>query len=74
LHTVFPVGVVKKYSEAEKKQTTIPCPILIRGYCKFMGGTDLMDEKIQRYRIGICGKKWWWPNFTWLLDVLIQNA
>lgn len=39
-----------------------------------MGGTDLMDENVNRYRIGLRGKKWLWCLFTWLIDVLIQNA
>jgi len=39
-----------------------------------MGGTDRMDENIAMYRIGIRGKKWWWPLFTWLLDAAIHNA
>jgi hypothetical protein len=42
----------------EKKQTIIPCPLLIEEYNKFMGGMDLMNKSINRYRIGICGKKW----------------
>lgn len=25
-------------------------------------------------RIAIRGKKWWWPLFTWMLDVSVQNA
>lgn len=39
-----------------------------------MRGTDVMDENVSRYRVGIRSKKWWWPIFTWLLDVSIQNA
>lgn len=43
-------------------------------YYQFMGGTDLMDENVNKYRIGLRGKKWWWCLFTWLIDVSIQNA
>jgi hypothetical protein len=39
-----------------------------------MGGMDLMNKSINRYRIGICGKKWWWLIFTWILAVSVQNA
>nr|CAH7762980.1 unnamed protein product [Callosobruchus chinensis] len=39
-----------------------------------MGGTDQMDANLNVYRIGVRGKKWWWPIFTWLVDVSIQNA
>lgn len=33
-----------------------------------------MDENVSMYRIGIRGKKWWWPLFTWLIDVSVHNA
>ena len=39
-----------------------------------MGGTDQMDGNVAKYRIGIRSKKWWWPIFTWLIDVSINNA
>jgi hypothetical protein len=39
-----------------------------------MGGTDLMDQNISTHRIGVTGKKWWWPIFTWLIDMCINNA
>ncbi|KAG5867194.1 hypothetical protein JTB14_031963 [Gonioctena quinquepunctata] len=39
-----------------------------------MGGTDLMEENIARWRISLRGKKWWWCLFIWLLDAAIQNA
>lgn len=39
-----------------------------------MGGTDRMDENLSYYRISVRGKKWWWPLFTWLIDVNVQNA
>lgn len=33
-----------------------------------------MDSRVNNYRIGIHGKKWWWPIFTWLIDVAIHNS
>lgn len=39
-----------------------------------MGGTDLMNQDINRYRVSIRGKKWWWSVFTWFLDASITNA
>lgn len=39
-----------------------------------MGGTDLMDENINRHRIAIRNKKWWWAIFSWTLDVSAHNA
>lgn len=74
VHTVFPLGNVKRYSKEEKKYLSVPRPMVIAEYNKNMGGTDLMDENINRHRVAIRGKKWWWPIFTWLLDVAVQNA
>ncbi|KAI5702090.1 hypothetical protein M8J75_016494 [Diaphorina citri] len=39
-----------------------------------MGGTDLMDENVNRYRVSIWSKKWWWAIFTCCLHVAVQNA
>ncbi|CAH2087629.1 unnamed protein product [Euphydryas editha] len=52
----------------------VPRPNLIAIYNQYMGGTDLMDAHVNNYRIGIRGKKWWWPIFTWLIDVSLNNA
>ncbi|KAJ8928822.1 hypothetical protein NQ314_018568 [Rhamnusium bicolor] len=43
-------------------------------YNKYMEGTDLMDENISGYRIRVRRKKWWWSNFTWLIDSSIVIA
>lgn len=74
LHGVQPLTNVTRYSATEKKKVQVPRPALFTNYNKFMGGTDLMDQNINNYRIGIRGKKWWWPIFTYLIDVTICNA
>jgi hypothetical protein len=73
-HGVEPVSTVQRYSQADKKVIPVSRPSLIGMYNKYMGGTDLMDENVSMYRIGIRGKKWWWPLFTWLIDVSVHNA
>nr|CAH7726537.1 unnamed protein product [Callosobruchus chinensis] len=73
-HGVNPITSAKRYSVAEKKQIVIARPKNIAAYNNFMGGTDQMDANLNVYRIGVRGKKWWWPIFTWLVDVSIQNA
>ena len=65
---------VKRYSQADKRVISVPRPNLIGQYNNYMGGTDLMDQNIGRYRISIRGKKWWWCIFTWLIDASINNA
>lgn len=33
-----------------------------------------MDENIDRYRISIRSKKWWWAPFAFCVDTAIHNA
>lgn len=65
---------VGRYSAADKKKIQVPRPFLFTNYNKYMGGTDLMDQNVNTYRIGFRGKKWWWSIFTYLIDVTICNA
>jgi Transposase IS4 len=53
------VGQVKRFSQKEKRNLSVPRPKLIAKYNKYMGGTDQMDRNIACYRIGIRGKKWY---------------
>lgn len=65
---------VSRWCKIEKKKISVPIPNVIDNYNRCMGGTDRMDQNINKCRIGIRGKKWWWCMFTWLLDVSINNA
>lgn len=69
-----PVNHVKRYSQKDKRHIYIPIPQVIAQYNKYMGGTDQMDQNVACYRIGIRGKKWYWPIVTWLLDMSLQNS
>lgn len=68
------VGQVKRFSQKEKRNVLVPRPRLIAKYNTYMGGTDQMDQNIACYRIGIRGKKWYWPLITWMFDVALQNS
>lgn len=74
IHGGKPSHSVKRYSQKQKKVIMVSCPFVIGLYNKFMGGTDRMDEDIAKYRIRIRNKKWYWPIFSWLVDVCIHNA
>ncbi|GFQ69279.1 chimeric ERCC6-PGBD3 protein [Trichonephila clavata] len=39
-----------------------------------MGGVDKLDWNVQKYRIKIRGKKWYFPIFTNAVDVALVNA
>jgi DNA excision repair protein ERCC-6 len=69
-----PEGTVKRYSKNEQKYISVSIPHSIQIYNQNMGGTDRMNQNINKYRVSIRGKKWWWPLFTWMLDASIQNA
>ena len=64
----------RDFHELTKKNIGVPRPFLIGQYNQHMGGVDLMDEAINNYRIGVRGKKWYWPIFTWLIDACLANA
>lgn len=68
------ISQAKRYSQQQKKNIMVPRPKLIAQYNKHMGGTDQMDQNVNCYRIGIRGKKWYWPILTWIFDVAIQNS
>ena len=53
---------------------SIPQPNAISQYNKFMGGVDRMDWNVQKYRIKIRAKKWYFPLFTNAIDVAIVNS
>ena len=75
--TVFgshPVGPVGRYSRNAKARIPVNRPHSIKQYNESMGGTDRQDQHVNNYRITCRGKKWWFPIFTWLLDISVQNA
>lgn len=65
---------MSRYSKEAKARINIDRPDAIRVYNTSMGGTDRQDQNVNNYRISLRGKKWWFPVFTWLLDVSAQNA
>ena len=39
-----------------------------------MGGVDLLDNMVSCYRVRFRKKKWWFPIYTWSLNVSAVNA
>lgn len=71
---VNPINQAKRFDRTDKKKVASPQPNLIGQYNKSMVGTDRMDQNVSAYQVAIRIRKWYWPLFTWLLDVCIQNA
>jgi len=57
-----------------KKSVVVDQPFVVKRYNEYMGGTDKMDQNTNCYRIAVRTKQWWWPIFSWMVDVTVQNA
>ena len=71
---VKPVTKVSRWSASENKHIMIPQPNIIHQYNRNMGGVDRCDQNVSQYRISIRSKKWWWPLFSWTIDMAVQNS
>lgn len=71
---VEPLSSAKRYDRKLKKEVSIPQPAVISTYNKYMGGVDLHDNGVANYRIGVMGKKWWWPLFINTIDSTLVNS
>ena len=69
-----PIQKAKRWDRKEKKEVSVDMPYVVHKYNTSMGGTDRQDQNVNKYRISIRTKKWWWPLFSWGIDVTIQNA
>ena len=65
---------MKRFSRAHKKDIQVPQPKLIAEYNGNMGGVDKMDWNVQKYRIRVRGKKWYFHLVTNAVDVALVNA
>lgn len=71
---IDPMVTVQRYSKEKKKKVGIQQPLAFNNYNRHMGGVDLHDNGVANYRIGIRGKKWWWPLWVQCLDSAVVNA
>ncbi|XP_070173741.1 piggyBac transposable element-derived protein 3-like [Littorina saxatilis] len=71
---VMPLARVRRWSRAQRQFVQIEQPDLIRVYNATMGGVDRADQNINAYRISLRTKKWWWPYFAHVLELVMQNA
>ena len=71
---VAPPQIAKRWSRAEAKRVEISQPFMVKHYNQTMGGVDRMDHNVDKYRISIRSKKWWWSLFAFCADVSIQQA
>ena len=74
VYGVEPKDNAKRWSREERKKIDVPRPAAIREYNKYMGGADRLNQNVNKYRVAINGKKFYWHIFTWILDVGMANA
>lgn len=70
----LPFSQVKRYDKKEKKSIDISCPNVVKEYNRHMGGVDLLDGLIGRYKIQMRTKKWYLRLFYHLVDMTIINS
>lgn len=73
-YSVKPLQQVSRFSQKEKKRIQVDQPNLVSKYNSYMGGVDRCDQNVSLYRVGIRGKKWYFPIIAYCLDIGIQNA
>lgn len=53
---------------------SVPCPVAIADYNRFMGGVDLFDQYHSAYSVSWKSRRWWMKIFFYLLDAAIINS
>lgn len=59
LSGILPETKVNRFDKKNKIRDSVNCPNIVKVYNKHMGGVDLMDAHIARYRIIMRSKKWY---------------
>lgn len=65
---------VKRKTGKGNEQITVPCPLTIDRYTKYMGGVDRSDQKRSYYSLGRKTVKWWRYIFGFAMNTAIVNS
>ncbi|XP_036322289.1 piggyBac transposable element-derived protein 1-like [Rhagoletis pomonella] len=68
------IAKISRYNRQEKKYVNVDCPQIIREYNAHMGGVDLMDGLMGRYKITLKTRDVMTRIFYHLVDMTITNA
>jgi hypothetical protein len=74
LERIQPIDTINRFDKKSKRVIKIDCPNIIKEYNRHMGGVDLLDSLIGRYKIKMRSKKWYIRIWYHLIDVAIVNA
>lgn len=69
---VHPLKKIKRYDKTKRQYIEVVCPNVVTEYNRHMGGVDLLDSLIGRYKIK--SKKWYIRIFYHLIDVTVVNS
>lgn len=69
-----PTSMVQRYDKSRKTYISIERPYVIAEYNRHMGGVDLLDSIMARYKILLRSKHWYMRVFYHFLDITISNA
>ena len=65
---------MRRWNRQEREYIDLPIPHSVAKYNKGMGGVDLLDAMVAKYRGRVRRNKWWWPIFNWFVGVTAVNA
>jgi len=65
---ILPEETIRRFDKKEKENIEVSCPFIIKEYNKHMGGVDLLDSLIGRYKIKMRSKKWYMRLWYHLID------
>lgn len=69
-----PVQSIRRLDKKSKKKVTLTCPKIVTEYNIHMGGVDLMDSYLGRYKIRVKSRKWYIRLFYHMLDMVVINS
>ena len=69
-----PIQKAKRWDRKEKEKVSADMLYVVHNYDISMEGTDRQDQDVNKYRISMRTKNWWWPLFSWRIDVTIHNV
>lgn len=70
----LPKSQVSRYDKPHKRYVTIDRPNVVGEYNRHMGGVDLIDSIMGRYKIKLRSKRWQVRMFYHFLDLAMSNA
>ncbi len=71
---ISPVDQVIRWNKTEKKYITIERPFIVKDYNESMGGVDLLDSYLAKYKYQMKSKRWYMYLFWQTIKISLVNA